>query len=165
MATTKPNPTPHAPFNLRVTGPMKPADIVLRLGKGFRIAQGHGDQRATVDAEPCPHCGMPVEWAPTTKMENGKQSQYVYGRCQGKQRHSWGFTQPQPKVTVSEIPAPRPSGGAVAMAQWIDKKRAELENQLKALQELRNGLLVFGVNGQDTEQTEDQARQSTRRLE
>ena len=51
------------------------------------------------------------------------------------------------------------------MAQWIDKKRAELENQLKALQELRNGLLVFGVNGQDTEQTEDQARQSTRRLE
>jgi endogenous inhibitor of DNA gyrase (YacG/DUF329 family) len=147
----KPNQTPVAPFNLRLTGPMKVADLQKRVGKGFRIAQAHGDQRATVDHDACPHCGMPVEWAPTSTTEKGKTVQYIYARCQGVQKHAWGFSNHATKrdiengMTITDTtPLPRPSAGSVAMAMWIDKKAVELEAQVKALQELRRLTAVLG---------------------
>ncbi len=137
----KQNPTPRAPFNLRLTGPMKHDDIVKRLGKEFRTAHAHGDVRATIDADPCPHCGELVEWAPTSTTERGKTVQYIYARCQGKAKHSWGFSNMATKRDVLEVidttPAPRPSAGSMAMSEWIERKALYLEEQIKALQELK----------------------------
>src|SRR5262245_37575384 len=147
----KPNPTPTAPFNLRITVPMKTKDIKERLGVGYRVAQRHGDQRSTMDKDPCPHCGMPVEWALTSKNERGKTVQYVYSRCQGKQKHAWGFSNQATKRDMEIVdlspPPPRPSAGTEAMAQWIDRKADEIAAQLKALEALKRLAAVVAVGG------------------
>lgn len=150
MTKPKANPTPQAPFNLRVTGPMKPVDIQRKLGKGYRLAHSHGDSKATLDADPCPHCGTPVEWAQTSTTENGKTVPYVYARCQGRQRHAWGFSNMASKrdrmelVAVDTTPPPRPSAGSLAMGEWIRRKQADLEQQVKALSELQRLAAVVG---------------------
>jgi hypothetical protein len=129
---------------------MSPTDIYKKLGKGFRVANAPGDARSTLDADPCPHCGAPVEWAPTTHSHKGKVESYVYARCQGKTRHSWGLSSKETKVRheaaeVESVPVMPSAGpaGAQAMNAWIDQRIKELETQIKALEEMRKLMTVI----------------------
>lgn len=116
------------------------------------MAMRPGDQRATVDMDPCPHCNMPVEWAATSTTEHGKTVQYVYARCQGKQRHSWGFSnkavhRDRVEHVITDLskvvaPAPRPSAGSAAMTAWIERKANELHAQVLALEELKRLAMI-----------------------
>src|SRR5687767_887400 len=104
-----------ATFNLRETGPLKPADIDKRMAGGFRVGK-----QPTIDPKPCPHCGHKVEWAPTSAKEGKEVVRYIYARCTASpQEHNWGFrahVQPSPPVNVN-VPI-KPSGDV--MTAWID---------------------------------------------
>ncbi|MBK7864365.1 MAG: hypothetical protein IPJ65_38345 [Archangiaceae bacterium] len=73
----KTNEVPVAPFNLRTEGPMTLLAASAAVhGKNFRAATGSDpDKRATVDKDPCPHCGAQVEWVHT--VQAGAKSVYV----------------------------------------------------------------------------------------
>lgn len=138
----KMNETPVSPFNLREIGPLSVSEVSRMLkGASYRTASGaKADTRATIDPNPCPHCGSNVEWALTSKRNpaGGMIDRYVYARCRGRAQHKFSFRPGNAvphAVPVVAIPAPRPSNPAV-LTTWIESQRKRISSELDRLDQI-----------------------------
>lgn len=113
------NDVPIAPFSLIGVEPLKTQEVYERLGRRrYLAARGKvPEPRATLDPNPCPTCGMKVEWAYTFKRDDTHPKggeNYVYARCTASPAaHRWAFRKagggPAPvEAPTPEIEAPTP---------------------------------------------------------